>query len=792
MRTPTERLAKAVGVTARKDPAGAGQFTEQIKQLDVLAVQAKLNGGDVRRKHEGDKVAAAVEQMAVDQRNWLRKLWRSEVMKDQTNAKILYLRDLGLQGSRDGMTLQQVIAKVIKGLQKVDAKTQQAALANDFKFENATPEQLTQIYQGVIGSAGQTNAGVNASTGAKKEELKDTKVAQANVTNATNVTTSTSDAAKTDESKSELATPVKRAVDMNGAAHTLIATPGPNPKIEMASLRAKVSQHVATALASTKDEAQRKALRDIGNKAAHIEQILRGGQTKSEARQLEPSLAGAMGELGALIFAYSQSYGVKDFQSVAAGRLTELKFALESTLKTESNRAKIVEQCHRLGAAHGALVQLSDHLATGISTVEFIEKTPPSGGKAARFSGQIAAIGKGDAALKATMGKGNSAEFVEKSRNGDVNVLANTGPESMAANPAFEEDAKAFEDKFAKLAWTHGAQGADALAAKAQAYLLSKSGGAWDAANVELGKLLKQIGVDDPSWSGAVGKEVKNLMGVFNKGNIAEKMCHVGNFFIKILGNDLLAADTDELGQRLTECKFNVARVLQRQAEMLKKKEQRNDDGKPWDISPVDSDSPVSGQLQTRGDRGEAFELPENDANKAKRADLTRSDRTLTQTGVTMTKRQRGHYKEKDQAWDVENEPVKTAEGTKVWIMNERNKWVQWQRQLSLPIGAGPSGSTNQLMRAGEALGVNLLQVRTSCIAYILPEHHHTLVEILAAAAAFGCHYTAGQKMYRSIAPFTKGQLQACGKDGKFPDETHGDESAANMQVRFSLTSRAQ
>jgi hypothetical protein len=119
--------------------------------------------------------------------------------------------------------------------------------------------------------------------------------------------------------------------------------------------------------------------------------------------------------------------------------------------------------------------------------------------------------------------------------------------------------------------------------------------------------------------------------------------------------------------------------------------------------------------------------------------------------------------------------------------MNERDQWVQWQRQLSLPVGAGPSGTTNCLMQAGKALHADTTSVRAACIAYLLPSHHHTLVEILAAAAPFGCSYTPGQKMYRSIRPFSEAELRACGKDDKFPDEAHGDSKASETPVKLTL-----
>jgi hypothetical protein len=88
--------------------------------------------------------------------------------------------------------------------------------------------------------------------------------------------------------------------------------------------------------------------------------------------------------------------------------------------------------------------------------------------------------------------------------------------------------------------------------------------------------------------------------------------------------------------------------------------------------------------------------------------------------------------------------------------------------------------------RAARALGTDAYDARAACIGYLLPSHHHTLVEILAAAQPFGCTYTPGQKMYRNINPYSEPELRELGRpgpDGKklFPDELSGDNNAAKQ-----------
>ena len=77
-------------------------------------------------------------------------------------SKLDYLRDLGISGQREGLTLAQVMDKIIAKLKKEkDKETGQAVLRGDFTLQTATPQELDAIYAGVMGSARTTNAGVN-------------------------------------------------------------------------------------------------------------------------------------------------------------------------------------------------------------------------------------------------------------------------------------------------------------------------------------------------------------------------------------------------------------------------------------------------------------------------------------------------------------------------------------------------------------------------------------------------------------------------------------------------------
>jgi hypothetical protein len=101
-----------------------------------------------------------VAALAVNHRNLLRSLFRTQVMVDQTNADLLFLRDRGISGSQSGLGVEQVMNRVIANLQKPNPEPKQAVLPMDFTLQVATKEQLDAIYAKVIGSAARPNAGV--------------------------------------------------------------------------------------------------------------------------------------------------------------------------------------------------------------------------------------------------------------------------------------------------------------------------------------------------------------------------------------------------------------------------------------------------------------------------------------------------------------------------------------------------------------------------------------------------------------------------------------------------------
>lgn len=95
-------------------------------------------------------------------------------------------------------------------------------------------------------------------------------------------------------------------------------------------------------------------------------------------------------------------------------------------------------------------------------------------------------------------------------------------------------------------------------------------------------------------------------------------------------------------------------------------------------------------------------------------------------------------------------------------LTSEHHFWMMEARQLSMPIKAGISGTTERLLNAAGMLniGVAMTHVRLAAFGYLIPDAHHSFHEIMSGAAGFpGCAYTPGD--YSKIAPLDASLIQS-------------------------------
>ncbi|MCA9515409.1 MAG: hypothetical protein KC635_10730, partial [Myxococcales bacterium] len=330
---------------------------------------------------------------------------------------------------------------------------------------------------------------------------------------------------------------------------------------------------------------------------------------------------------------------------------------------------------------------------------------------------------------------------------------------SAAVDAKQEERAKAFELALGRDAYGKADGPAATLAGRAKAYLTAKAG-KWEADNAELKTMLESLG-SDATWCGAVGKDVGRLMAVFDSGNVRMRMNHIGNFYSNILEKDVLNEKDTEYEAWLKAAKIRVADFKKAKEKAALESEVSGQKGaRVWTGEDANMKA-TSSQMATEG-------MPLHDAEK---------------------EAQKDHAAEKGQTgFDIDSSFLAWNQGAKVWAVNEANAWVAKQHELNMPVAAGPSGTTKWLMTAATAIGgVSTSDARLACIGYLLPLWHHSLSEIMAAAAPFGLPYTPGPAMYRSITPW--GESAKAFGGGKWPDEA--PEAAAETTPATSGTGGA-
>ncbi|MFQ5408821.1 MAG: hypothetical protein ACE5FI_10445, partial [Anaerolineales bacterium] len=342
------------------------------------------------------------------------------------------------------------------------------------------------------------------------------------------------------------------------------------------------------------------------------------------------------------------------------------------------------------------------------------------------------------------VGKGGQKFEQRRTAGGGSGYVATDLSKSMSANPAFEAAALAFEQRLGAYAFAHTKANAAAksIADKIVAYLDERkrlvetletgTQEAFSGADAygKVGELNKRI-------AGAVGKNIDDIKAVFTSGNLRERMTHTYNFATRVLHADLELNDQQDTVKQI----LSTVDIDEDEARGVKE-------------IPVDD---VMGQRdETRASSG--------------RGTFGESTvKSLADLGLGLSAREKTHLSaNKDTA------KVGWNEGARMWFMNEANEWVQAQRELSIPLMAGPSSHTNTIMRTAKALKVgNLDHVRLALIGHLVPIRAHSLVEILVAAKPFGVPFTKGVEMYKKIDPLPESELRAnVAENDKFPGET--------------------
>ena len=369
----------------------------------------------------------------------------------------------------------------------------------------------------------------------------------------------------------------------------------------------------------------------------------------------------------------------------------------------------------------------------------------------------------------------NGAEAAAKAAEAEraMGVLAYMMARAGLYNRDFEKEAKAFEEKLGPLAESdEGAKGTIMTCCdQVTLYLLGREEVAktFGEAGKTLDDLLKECGEDDTKTSGAIGKEPDDISAVLSGGNVREQM-GVLHYFI----DRVLASDMGDWARGNAAQKTALEQVMATASmDMVKVKEHR--DAKHAVGADVQQPGQTKGQFnwaqfEHKADAPKPLSA-ESRGNQRVKAGRARASVQTQETAGQLAMPLSGREKEYTGAAGATSR-LPWNEGQNVFLMNEWDKWVKGNRLHGIPVRAGTSGHTRDYMKASTLMGANAQNMRLACIGNLVTYGHHSLVEVLEAAREVaGVSFTDGAGMYRDILPLSTDQLQACGRDGKFPDE---------------------
>jgi hypothetical protein len=350
------------------------------------------------------------------------------------------------------------------------------------------------------------------------------------------------------------------------------------------------------------------------------------------------------------------------------------------------------------------------------------------------------------------------------------------------------EEKLAFEARLGHYAGEHklANQAADSMCQKARAYLDQRP------IDLQLGDAVKSLDElylacgtpADMGFAGAIGKDAEKIKALFaGKGALREKMNHVTQFVEKILMQDLVQHGYEKIKEIASQAKLNMQRLRARGAKVEHEKERRDDKGAGLTgehaakmgyakVGAIKDDMRRKNKGQSHWSQttreaaqkeGESFipkelaeehliprERPENEQGQV-RVGLELSP--LEQASVNKPK--------EEESPGQGREFLPWMEGERAWLIRYASKYAQVANELGIPLMAGVSGTTGNIMDSAKLLKVGPpVNVRLAALGYLIPIHAHSFHEIMVAAKHFGCPYS-GDGDYTSIAPLTAAEIQA-------------------------------
>lgn len=103
----------------------------------------------------------------------------------------------------------------------------------------------------------------------------------------------------------------------------------------------------------------------------------------------------------------------------------------------------------------------------------------------------------------------------------------------------------------------------------------------------------------------------------------------------------------------------------------------------------------------------------------------------------------------------------KWEQGGYIWDYNMETSFQKEGHALSVPIVAGPSGTSNAIMNMAKTHGVDMYNIRLALLGYLIPARQHSFHEIMLACSEFGLKYFADTDLrYQYIDPLKIEELR--------------------------------
>ncbi len=364
---------------------------------------------------------------------------------------------------------------------------------------------------------------------------------------------------------------------------------------------------------------------------------------------------------------------------------------------------------------------------------------------------------------------------------------------SMAADPAYEQEAETFEQRLGVAAFNdpRAMAAVVAICNKIEAYLEAKMETMWAKAK-GLGEVIeganaiyKKLAGDKEAFkyfAGTVAHPLKagtdqeiadnlDLLqsavdGVLNQGNVRERLNLIDRFMEDILNPDFKSAKDPtewvEFQKIITAARLNVEAFEQQNVTPERELFDQN--------VGVEVKNPKERPVHEARDQ---IRIPSN-----KPADKTFTELTARDLRETpLSEREKGYQKSVSPEYAKGfNTPLKFTEGARYFLLNEESAWVQKMRALSVPLKGGPSGHTAIFFEANTLLGANAdpHALRLAAIGHLLPIRAHSLIEIVEVAARYGCDPALFPGFYQGIKPYNQSELRKIA-GGRFPGESLKD-----------------